>query len=1235
LLPPPGQAGVRACQSLCREPKLKFMKNVLDSIADIPRNKKTSRLARFCFKPNHASWLISLTIAIAAIGLGIVQATSGGAGSISLTSLGASYTQNFDTLGTSGTANTTLPAGWLFDETGSSIRNNGAYAASTGSDNAGDIYSFGASGSSERAFGTLRSGTLVPIIGASFTNNTGTTITELVVSYTGEQWRLGTAGRGPDRLDFQFSTNATSITTGTWTDVNSLDFSSPITTGTVGALNGNLVANRTSLSATIGGLSIPDGATFFIRWTDFDASSADDGLAVDDFSITPSLCTGLSGVGASNPSSVLAGATSVLTVAVTPASCPISTGIAVTADLSVIGGAPAQPFFDDGTNGDVAANDNTFSFQATVGVLTPAGPKSLPATITDAQSRTGSATISLNIEPPFVAIHDIQGSGNTSPFATQLISTSGIVTGVKTNGFFIQTTDIDADPNTSEGVFVFTSSAPPASAAVGNLVKVTGTVQEFIPPSDAASPSTTEIAGSPTVTVMSSGNSLPAAVDLTAADTLVNDLNNLERFEGMRVHVDSLTVIAPTQGFINEANATSTSNGVFYGVITGIARPFREPGIQVPDPLPSGAPCCVPRFDANPERLRVDSDGIGAPVLEVTAGAVVTNLTGPLDYASRTYTIDPDPSVPLAATGNISAAPVPVPGGDEFTIGSFNMERFFDTVNDPGISDVALTATAFNNRLNKASLAIRNVMRTPDIIGVVEMENLTTLQAVAARVNTDAVAAGDPDPAYQAYLVEGNDVGGIDVGFLVKTAGGRVSVVDVTQEGKDTTYINPNNNQPEILNDRPPLILRAVIQHPSGPTFPVTVIVNHLRSLSGVSDPVDGNRVRTKRRAQAEFLANLIQARQIADPDEHIVSVGDYNAFQFNDGYVDSIGTIKGTPAAPDQVVLASGDLVNPDLIDLVDMVAADQRYSFSFDGNAQELDHVIITGNMLARFNSLRYARSNADFPESFRNDPTRPERLSDHDMLVAYFGFPKADLAISKSPSTSSPVTGASITYTITVTNSMDDPAVDATVTDELPPHTTFQSISAPQGWNCQAPDVGQTGQITCTNSSLSPGASEVFSIVLNVDCAVANGTQTSNTATVGSATLDPDAENNSMTTTVTISNPPPVISNVSVDPPVLWPPNHKMIDVLVDYSVADNCTPANAIACSLSVSSNEPENGTGDGDTSPDWIVVDAHHLRLRAERAGTGSGRVYTITITCTDSGGNSSSRTVTVIVPHNY
>jgi hypothetical protein len=95
--------------------------------------------------------------------------------------------------------------------------------------------------------------------------------------------------------------------------------------------------------------------------------------------------------------------------------------------------------------------------------------------------------------------------------------------------------------------------------------------------------------------------------------------------------------------------------------------------------------------------------------------------------------------------------------------------------------------------------------------------------------------------------------------------------------------------------------------------------------------------------------------------------VGDYNAFHFNDGYTDSIGTIKGTPTPSNEVVLASSDLVNPDLTDLLDFVPADQRYSFSFDGNAQVLDHELITSNLLPSFSRIVYARNNGDIQRHF----------------------------------------------------------------------------------------------------------------------------------------------------------------------------------------------------------------------------------------------------------------------------
>ena len=191
------------------------------------------------------------------------------------------YTQNFDTLVNSGTSGVT-PDGWVFSESGTAA--NLTYAAGTGSSTTGNTYSFGSSSSSDRAFGGLRTGSLIPTIGASFQNGGTTPIQSLGFGYWGEQWRLGTASR-TDRLDFQYSLNATTLTDGAWTDFDTLDFISPVIAGT-GALDGNAIANRTLLTSTLTGLNLGVGADLWIRWTDLDASGSDDGLAIDDFSIT-------------------------------------------------------------------------------------------------------------------------------------------------------------------------------------------------------------------------------------------------------------------------------------------------------------------------------------------------------------------------------------------------------------------------------------------------------------------------------------------------------------------------------------------------------------------------------------------------------------------------------------------------------------------------------------------------------------------------------------------------------------------------------------------------------------------------------------------------------------------------------------------------------------------------------------------------------------------------------------
>ena len=696
--------------------------------------------------------------------------------------------------------------------------------------------------------------------------------------------------------------------------------------------------------------------------------------------------------------------------------------------------------------GCIDTNINGADFAA----ISPPTPRNSTSTLNDCSA-----------VPAQIWPHDVQGSGNQSPLVGQMVAVRGIVTAKRfNNGFFIQTPDataaLEGDPATSEGLFVFTSIAPTVN--VGDDVIVTGTVTEFVPAADPHQPPVTELTA-PVVSVQATGQPLPAPVVLTPADVSpTGGPLQLERFEGMRVAAPGLTVVAPTSGSVNEANATGSNNGVFYAVFSGTPRPFREPGIDVSDPAPAcdehavGA-CAIPVFDANPERLRVDSDGqVGVfPGAIVSTGAAMTIASGVLDFAFRTWTILPDAGALTIGSAGMPPQPVPLRAAGEYLIASFNIERFFDTTDDPAKDDAVLTATAYANRLAKASLIVRDYLRAPEIVGVQEAENLRVLQDLAAKIDTDAAAAGQPLPGYQAFLEEGNDIGGIDVGLLVRS---NVTVHSVTQWRRDETFIDPSDGSVDLLNDRPSLVLDATVSAPSNrlPAH-VVVVVNHLRSLNGVDDAADGPRVRAKRKAQAESVAQLLIDLQNQYPGVPVVSVGDYNAFDVNDGYVDVLGIVRGDQAPPEQVVDWSPLGLNPHFVEGL----RPGDYSYSFDGNAQTLDHVLVSSVASAMLVGVDHARIDADFPEAFRADPTRPERLSDHDPAVARFSFPADTSApvfgtVSNLTIEATSFNGANVTYDLPIATDNLDPTVPVVC---VPPPGSFFPVGA-TAVTCTATDV-----------------------------------------------------------------------------------------------------------------------------------------------------------------------------------
>ncbi len=561
--------------------------------------------------------------------------------------------------------------------------------------------------------------------------------------------------------------------------------------------------------------------------------------------------------------------------------------------------------------------------------------------------------------PVVATVSNIQGTGASSPLEGQRIITTGVVTALADDGFFMQMPD-DGDPNTSDAVFVFTGVAP--DVAVGDEVEVAGRVAEFF--------GFTEITGSPTVTVTGTGT-LPAAIifdanipspDPSAPSCAVE----YECYEGMLVEIPAGIVAASNQSFGSDPFAE-------IHVTSGPNRPFREPGVETPglsDPL-------IPVWDGNPEVFELDPDRLGLPNLIIPARSTFSAV-GVIGYEYNHYEFWPTELT-------VDEAPLPVgvrsKGPEEGTVGSFNLFRLFDDI-DNGTGDAVLSSELYALRTAKIAAYIVDLMKSPDILAVQEIESLSVLEDLAVAIN-----ALDASVIYSAHLIEGNDIGSIDVGFLARDY---VQVNTITQLGADELLSVDGS----LLHDRPPLLLEGTIAD----AFPISVMVLHMRSLNGI----EGDRTQQKRYEQAQSVAQKVQDIQSLNPDVNLVVLGDFNAFEFTDGFVDLAGIVKGD-YNPDESVVCSQrdcvDLVSPNLIDEVLNVEPEERYSYIFRdsynsegsrGDAQILDHAMTSQALGPLVTGLEFARGNADAAaELVEDDGSLGDltlRASDHDGLVLY---------------------------------------------------------------------------------------------------------------------------------------------------------------------------------------------------------------------------------------------------------
>ncbi len=851
------------------------------------------------------------------------------AGSVSLTALDTAYTQDFNTLASTGTA-TALPEGWELSEAGTNA--NGLYAAGTGSSNAGDTYSFGSAASAERGFGGLLSGSLTPTFGASFTNATGSQITAMDLAYTGEAWRLGTINRGPDRINFQYSQDASSLTTGTWTDVDALDFETPDLTGAVGLRDGNAAANRTSIAASVGGLAVAPGATLWIRWTDFNASGSDDGLAVDDFSLTPRNADAAPYVAATSPA---AGATGVARAAnldvtfsepvdVTDPWFAISCSISG-AHTATVSGGPVTFTLDPDT--DFASNETCTVTVYAAGV-TDQDAQDPPDTMAGDASFAFTTIDETVCGDPATSIHDIQGSGMSAAL-TGTRTIEGIVVGDyqgpgQFGGYYLQEedADADADPATSEGIFVFNTSTP---VDLGDQVRVRGTAGEFS--------GLTQLNSVTATVVCSAGNTVTS----TPVTLPVPAVADWERLEGMSIDIEQELTVTEVFTLARFGEVALSVGG----------RLFNPTNV-----VPPGAPAQAQQALNDRSRILLD-DGNNQQNIDPTfypqgglsaantlrVGDTTPSLTGVLDHrfsAYRVQPVDPD-AVQFTHSNPRSAGPAAV-GGD-VRVAAFNVLNYF---NGDGAGAGFPTPRGANNPAEftrqRAKIVSAITALDADVVGLMELENDDTA--------TEYGAIED--------LVDGlNDVAGagtydfVDTG-IVGTDEIRVGIIyqpaRVTPVGAHAVIDSSVDPRFDDTRNRPSL---AQTFERGGDRF--TVVVNHLKSKGsacGVADPDTGDgqgNCNLTRTQAAEALVDWIAADPTGSGDSDALVIGDMNAYAMEDpitvfrdnGYANTIAEHAGADA-----------------------------YSYVFSGQSGYLDHALASPSLADQVTGVTEWHINADEP-------------------------------------------------------------------------------------------------------------------------------------------------------------------------------------------------------------------------------------------------------------------------------
>jgi len=774
-----------------------------------------------------------------------------------------------------------------------------------------------------------------------------------------------------------------------------------LATNTLTFVAGSGILSQT-ISVTVNGdLDIENTEQFFVNLSNVVSTTGTaniaDGQGIgtitnDDFSPTVSI----------GEVSVAEGDAGTTTLTFTVTRTDENTEFTLDFDTVVGGSATADDDYVSVAGGTVTfTNGGALTQTVTVtvnGDLTTEGDETVNVEISNIQNTVGSTTISDGaatgtiLNDDTTKIYDIQGGGHLSAHDGLAVTTVGVVTAIDkdNNAYWLQDPDGDGDRNTSDGIYVFVGGALPSSIVVGNLVRVSGTVDEF-QPGGAANLSLTEIVSVTETVLLQAGYGVPDAViigdlangaDVTPAlntlgsttnafDPTVDGVDFWESMEGMRVTLQDVHTTSPFKSSFGEVVVTmdvGDNNSL-----------NSRGGLTISDNTPGTVNPADKSFDFNPERIQLDDEALGGSIGAITStGQTVVggDVTGIVSYGQGFYDVNVTQAVTFDASTLVKETTTIEENLDRLTIATFNVRNLAPLGFNGG--DGVTTQTTLDN----LSDAITTNLKSPDIVGLQEMQDfngtsstggsdatLTMSQLITTIFNRTGIQyygiLSDPVDDTEGGAPGGN----IQVAFLylpdsvTPTAGN--GLVETSVGSHIFKYPTANRigaeSDPDFASTRSSIPIEFVpagYTETQGGSF--YVINNHFSSKGGsavlvganldseyYAEPLNSDSV--KRESQAIAVKAFIDG-VLADGDamnDRIIALGDFNDFQIFPVVQLIAGIIERTAAGSGVTpsTFVPGEQI---LKALIELLPAEERYSYSFDGNSQALDNIVASLNLL-----------------------------------------------------------------------------------------------------------------------------------------------------------------------------------------------------------------------------------------------------------------------------------------------